>query len=471
MALEALRDELASYADRGPTMSSLEIAELTGRPHEDVWEEIRTAVVAHIWSAKDSGVPRSFERILYLDKPNMGDPYYVLTWNEWRYLVGEGYSLEDTAIVTKRFGELVYAAIKSEEAAEPEAPEAPEAEQPTSLLAFKIDIRAKVRENAAAYARGVAARAAADSSPPSLVITREVFAHPGKSGYHDNSLWVSIGCLPDDRRGIWLTPGQSLAVVTRVASPPSTASTDREKTMSSLEIAEICSMQHRDVVADICAVLGHNGELFVKSDPEGDDGQIRSISYDLPLRECAAVTIGYSGEHKDKLDWRWAQMLYGVEALREVEAPSVPTTITIEGGGVDWGGAAGKTMSSLEIAELTGKEHKHVMRDIRSTLEEAGIPESKFGRTYHDAQNKERTCYHLPRFECDLVVSGYSVKYRAAIIRRWHDLEEQAANNARSIHNRHKKGTDGCGPAGASSGARIRAGVRALGQGETQAIR
>jgi len=57
---------------------------------------------------------------------------------------------------------------------------------------------------------------------------------------------------------------------------------------------------------------------------------------------------------------------------------------------------------------LTGKEHKHVMRDIRGTLEEAGIAESKFGRTYLDAQNKERPCYHLPRFECDLVVSGYS---------------------------------------------------------------
>ena len=81
------------------------------------------------------------------------------------------------------------------------------------------------------------------------------------------------------------------------------------------------------------------------------------------------------------------------------------------------------TISTLEIAQLTGKNHADVMRDTRKTLEEAGISESKFAFTYTDTQNKQRPCYNLPRFECDLVVSGYSVKYRAAIIKRWHELE------------------------------------------------
>ena len=32
------------------------------------------------------------------------------------------------------------------------------------------------------------------------------------------------------------------------------------------------------------------------------------------------------------------------------------------------------TMSSLEIAELTGKEHKHVLRDIREMIGTIGSP-------------------------------------------------------------------------------------------------
>lgn len=84
-----------------------------------------------------------------------------------------------------------------------------------------------------------------------------------------------------------------------------------------------------------------------------------------------------------------------------------------------------KTMSSLQIAEITGKNHADVMRDIRSTLDQAEIGLSKFASSYRNSQNKDQPCYHLPRRECDLVVSGYSVKYRLAIIDRWHELENK----------------------------------------------
>lgn len=87
------------------------------------------------------------------------------------------------------------------------------------------------------------------------------------------------------------------------------------------------------------------------------------------------------------------------------------------------------TMSSLQIAEITGKNHKDVMRDIRSVLEQAEIDERRFALTYKDAANREQPCYVLPRRECDLVVSGYSVKYRLAIIDRWQELEAQQSFN------------------------------------------
>ena len=82
-------------------------------------------------------------------------------------------------------------------------------------------------------------------------------------------------------------------------------------------------------------------------------------------------------------------------------------------------------MSSLEIAALCKKEHKEVLRDIRKTLAEAEIDERSFALTYKDASNREQPCFNLPKRECDLVVSGYTVKYRLAIIDRWQELEAQ----------------------------------------------
>lgn len=80
-------------------------------------------------------------------------------------------------------------------------------------------------------------------------------------------------------------------------------------------------------------------------------------------------------------------------------------------------------MSSREIADLTGKNHFDVKRDIQNTLLQADIDASKFAVIYKDSQNRNQSEYNLPKRECDLVVSGYSVKYRLAIIDRWQELE------------------------------------------------
>jgi phage regulator Rha-like protein len=82
-----------------------------------------------------------------------------------------------------------------------------------------------------------------------------------------------------------------------------------------------------------------------------------------------------------------------------------------------------RTMSSLEIAKLTEKAHNDVLKDIRRILEEVGIGAGEFSRTYLTEQNKEMPCFHLPRRECDLIIAGYSAKYRLAIIDRWQELE------------------------------------------------
>lgn len=83
----------------------------------------------------------------------------------------------------------------------------------------------------------------------------------------------------------------------------------------------------------------------------------------------------------------------------------------------------GLTMSSLEIAAYTGKRHLHVLRDIRKMLVELDEGETKFGSTYIDPQGKTHPAFNLPKRETLILVSGYSVQTRAAIIDRWQDLE------------------------------------------------
>lgn len=91
-----------------------------------------------------------------------------------------------------------------------------------------------------------------------------------------------------------------------------------------------------------------------------------------------------------------------------------------------------KTMSSLEIAELTGKEHKHVRRDIENMLTKLPLNQSSFGRTYIDSRNRAQEVYELPKRESLILVSGYSVELRAKIIDRWDELEN-AENKTKSL--------------------------------------
>ncbi len=85
------------------------------------------------------------------------------------------------------------------------------------------------------------------------------------------------------------------------------------------------------------------------------------------------------------------------------------------------------TMSSREIAELTGKDIAHVHRDIRVMLEQLeDDPELDQVREDKDARGYS-TCFHLTKNLSMTLVAGYNVKLRKAIIDRWQELEAVAA--------------------------------------------
>ena len=75
-----------------------------------------------------------------------------------------------------------------------------------------------------------------------------------------------------------------------------------------------------------------------------------------------------------------------------------------------------KSISSLKIAELTGKQHYHVKRDIEKMFQDLELDISKFGLIYLDSSNRKQTCYELEERELMILASGYSIKLRASII-------------------------------------------------------
>lgn len=85
-----------------------------------------------------------------------------------------------------------------------------------------------------------------------------------------------------------------------------------------------------------------------------------------------------------------------------------------------------QTMSSLQIAELTGKRHDAILRDIRNLLEQ-GVAAHNFVETsYTDKSNRQSPCYQLTKTGCLILASGYNAVLREKIINRWIELETEA---------------------------------------------
>ena len=64
------------------------------------------------------------------------------------------------------------------------------------------------------------------------------------------------------------------------------------------------------------------------------------------------------------------------------------------------------TMTSREIAELTGKQHKHVLEDIRKMLAELGLTLAGFTADVLDSYGRTQP---LPKRETLILVSGYNL--------------------------------------------------------------
>ena len=88
-------------------------------------------------------------------------------------------------------------------------------------------------------------------------------------------------------------------------------------------------------------------------------------------------------------------------------------------------------MTSLEIAELTGKQHKNLMRDIRNMepawVKVQGLKFELSSRTYQlpNGGTKEVPCYVLTKTECLYIATKFNDEARAKLVLRWQELELQ----------------------------------------------
>jgi phage antirepressor YoqD-like protein len=82
------------------------------------------------------------------------------------------------------------------------------------------------------------------------------------------------------------------------------------------------------------------------------------------------------------------------------------------------------TMSSREIAELTGKQHKDVLRDIR-VMRKALADDGADLRHLHEVKDgRDYTAeFHLDRILTETLLTGYSIPLRHRVVTRLSELE------------------------------------------------
>ena len=98
-----------------------------------------------------------------------------------------------------------------------------------------------------------------------------------------------------------------------------------------------------------------------------------------------------------------------------------------------------QTMSSREIAELTGKSHSHVMRDIRAMMAELeGNPDLDSvckSTTYNGSNGQSYNQYELDKDTCLTLLLGYDAVARIKVVKRWQELEEKERSNSLVLPN------------------------------------
>ncbi len=92
------------------------------------------------------------------------------------------------------------------------------------------------------------------------------------------------------------------------------------------------------------------------------------------------------------------------------------------------------TITSMEVAQMVGKEHSKLLRDIRKYSEQ--LAEAKIGlgdffeeSSYLDANNQSRSCFMVTKKGCEFIAHKLTgqkgTEFTARYINRFHEMEQQ----------------------------------------------
>ncbi len=94
------------------------------------------------------------------------------------------------------------------------------------------------------------------------------------------------------------------------------------------------------------------------------------------------------------------------------------------------------TMSSREIAELTGKEHKNVIRTVKDLLA-AKILDAQIEPLKFEYRGQWFDYYELKKRDSLVLVARLSPEFTAHIVDRWQELEKQVKQTNVDLHDPH----------------------------------
>lgn len=91
------------------------------------------------------------------------------------------------------------------------------------------------------------------------------------------------------------------------------------------------------------------------------------------------------------------------------------------------------TLTSMEVADMVGKKHSELLKDIRRYMEqlnEVNIPLVDFFQesTYTDSKGETRPCYEITKKGCEFIAHKLTgikgTEFTAKYINRFHDMED-----------------------------------------------